>query len=118
MAVVELKRILCPVDLSEMSIRPLAYCGAIANWYRAALTVLHVVPTFEPMEVPPGALFASVQFVYPMAREQVLDRLRDAVNTAGLASDNVELAAEAGDPADVIVDQSVARLEPMIPDQS
>ena len=106
---VELKRVLCPVDLSELSIRPLAYGGAIAKWYQGELTALHVVPTFEPMEVAPGALFDPVQFVYPMPREQVLERLRQAVNTAGVAIDDVDVAAEAGEPAAIIVDQSLAR---------
>ena len=32
----EVKRVLCPIDLTELSIRPLAYAGAIASWYRAA----------------------------------------------------------------------------------
>jgi nucleotide-binding universal stress UspA family protein len=103
----EVKRVLCPVDLTELSIRPLAYAGAIANWYRAQLTALHVVPTFEPMEVRAGALFDPVQFVYPMSREQVLERLREAVHTAG-AIDQVDVAAEAGEPAAVIVDQASA----------
>ena len=106
---IQLKRILCPIDLSEFSVRPLAYAGAIARWYDGDVTVLHVVPTFEPMEVRAGALFDQVQFVYPMPREQVLDRLRDAVNTAGLTIDRTDVAAEAGAPAAVIVDQAVAR---------
>ena len=106
---VELKHVLCPVDLSELSIRSLAYGGAIAKWYQGELTALHVVPTFEPMEVRAGALFDPVQFVHPMPREQVLERLRQAVNTAGVAIDDVDVAAEAGEPAAVIVDQALAR---------
>jgi nucleotide-binding universal stress UspA family protein len=105
----EVKRVLCPVDLTELSIRPLAYAGAIASWYRAALTALHVVPTFEPMEVHAGALFDPIQIVYPMSREQVLERLRQAVHTAGVAINQVDVAAEAGDPGAVIVDQSLVR---------
>ena len=106
---VELERIVCPVDLSELSLRPLAYAGAIANWYDAPVTALHVVPSFEPMEVRAGALFDPVQFVYPMPREQVLKQLRQAVHAAALATDNVELAAEAGEPVATIVDQALAR---------
>ena len=105
----EVKRVLCPIDLTELSIRPLAYAGAIASWYQAALTVLHVVPRFEPMEVRAGGLFDPVQFVYPMSREQVLERLREAVHMAGVAIDQVDVAAEAGDPGAVIVEQSLVR---------
>ena len=55
----EVKRLLCPVDLTELSIRPVVYAGAIANWYRARLTALHVVPTFEPMEGTCGCAVRS-----------------------------------------------------------
>ncbi|HEX2459848.1 MAG TPA: universal stress protein, partial [Vicinamibacterales bacterium] len=90
---VALKHILCPVDLSELSIPPLAWAGGIAEWYQSQLTVLHVVPSFEPMEVRPAALFDPVQFVYPMSQEQIEERLRDAMRTAGVTADDVRVAA-------------------------
>jgi nucleotide-binding universal stress UspA family protein len=66
--VVEFKQVLCPIDLSGLSIRSLAYAGAIAKLYDGELTALHVVPTFEPMEVRAGALYDPVRIVYPMSR--------------------------------------------------
>ena len=102
---VALKRVLCPVDLSELSIRALAYAGSIAEWYLSELTVLHVVPTFEPMEVRAGALFDPVQFVYPMTAEQIEERLRDAVRAAGVTLDRARVAARAGEPTDVILNE-------------
>lgn len=105
---VTFERILCPVDLSELSLRPLAYAGTLAGWYGARLTALHVVPTFDPMEVRDGALFDPVHLVQPMPREEVLEALRGVVETAGLAAGRVTLAAEAGDAATTIVEQSVA----------
>jgi hypothetical protein len=47
--VVEFKQILCPVDLSESSVHSLAHAAALTRWYDARLTVLHVVPTFDPV---------------------------------------------------------------------
>jgi nucleotide-binding universal stress UspA family protein len=105
---VALKHILCPVDLSELSIPPLAWAGGIAEWYQSQLTVLHVVPSFEPMEVRPAALFDPVQFVYPMSQEQIEERLRDAMRTAGVTADDVRVAAKAGDPSHVIVNEALA----------
>ena len=104
---VELRRILCPVDLSDLSIRALAYANSIAERYRSELTALHVVPTFEPMEVRAGALFDPVRFVYPMTRAQIDERLRDAMSTAGVAVDRSKVVAEAGEPSEVIVDQAL-----------
>jgi nucleotide-binding universal stress UspA family protein len=106
--VVQFKRILCPIDLSDLSTRPLAYAAAMASSHDARLTVLHVVPSFEPMEVRAGGLFDPVQLVYPMPREEVIERLRTALDTAGVSAEGVALAAEAGDAAPTIVDQSVA----------
>jgi nucleotide-binding universal stress UspA family protein len=104
---VALEHVLCPVDLSELSIHALACAGSIAEWYQSQLTVLHVAPSFEPMEVRPAALFDPVQFVYPMTPEQIEERLRDAMRTAGVTAD-ARVAAKAGDPSHVIVNEALA----------
>ena len=88
--------------------RALAYAGSIAEWYLSELTVLHVVPTFEPMEVRAAALFDPVQFVYPMTPEQVEERLRDAVRAAGVTLDRVRVAARAGEPTAAILNEALA----------
>lgn len=107
----ELRSILCPVDLSDLSLRALPYARAVARWYDGDVAVLHVVPTFEPMEVRAGALFDPVQFVYPVPRKQVIERLR---TTVGAVEERVVLAAEAGEPAAVVVDQAVARRSDLV----
>lgn len=104
---VEFRNILCPIDLSDASIRPLAYAAAFARWYDARLTVLHVVPTFDPMQVRSGALEDPVRIVYPMPREEILGDLRRALDAAGAGAADVTLAAEAGDPVQTIVDHAV-----------
>ena len=78
---IEFNRILCPIDFSETSVRALAHAVALANWYEAQLTLLNVVPTFEPVQVR-GDLGEPVQVVTPVSREQVLDELR---RTLGLS---------------------------------
>ena len=105
--VVEFPHILCPVDLSESSLRPLAHAAALTRWYKSQLTVLHVVPTFDPMEVPPSSLGGAVHLVYPVPREEVLAELRRVVDAAGAGPIDAVFAAEAGDPARTIVDQAV-----------
>src|SRR5262249_21906578 len=49
---IEITRILCPVDLSEISRRALEHATALARWYDAQLTVLHVVPSPAAAGVP------------------------------------------------------------------
>ena len=67
---VQFTHILCPTDLSELSVRPLTYAATLARWYKAQLTVLHVVPTFDPVSVRSAALDGAVQFVYPTSRRR------------------------------------------------
>ena len=71
---IEFKQILCPVDFSESSVRALTYAAAFARWYDAQLTVLHVVPTFESMQVR-GGLIEPIRVVTPMPHEQVLQEM-------------------------------------------
>src|SRR3970040_355179 len=108
--VITFKHVLCPIDMSEPSLRPLAYAAGFARWYNARLTVLHVVPTFDPIPVHPGALEAPVRIVYPMSREDVVGALQRTVEGAGVEVPDMDIAAEAGGgvPA-AIVDQAVAR---------
>ena len=72
--VIEFKQIICPVDFSDSSVRAFAHAAAIAHWYDARLTVLHVVPTFEPLQVR-GDLGDPVRIVTPMPREQMLEEM-------------------------------------------
>ncbi|HUE89866.1 MAG TPA: universal stress protein [Vicinamibacterales bacterium] len=107
-SVVEFKHILCPIDLSDSSAAPLAYAVAFARWYGSRLTVLHVVPTFDPMQIQFGGLGDPVRIVQPVPREEVLEALRRAIDAAGAATIDATPAAEAGDAAPTIVDQAVA----------
>lgn len=104
---VQFTRILCPTDLSELSVRPLTYAATLARWYKAQLTVLHVVPTFDPVSVRSAALDEAVQFVYPISREEILEALRRLVDGAGAGSIDVSLATDAGDPSRTIIDRAL-----------
>jgi nucleotide-binding universal stress UspA family protein len=106
--VIEFKQILCPTDLSDASVRSLTYAAAFARWYEGRLTVLHVVPTFDPITVGPGVLNGPLQMVMPMSRPEVLDEMRRMTGSAGLGSIHLSLSALDGDPARSIVDEALA----------
>jgi nucleotide-binding universal stress UspA family protein len=106
--VIEFTHILCPIDLSETSSRALAHAAALSRWYGARLTVLHVVPTFDPVQVRSQALTGAVRIEYPSPREDVLaEVMRVAIDQAGVAPD-AAFAVESGDPVSAIVDQALA----------
>jgi nucleotide-binding universal stress UspA family protein len=61
---IEIKRILCPVDFSDFSQRAVDHAIAIARWYESTVTLLHVRPLVPiapaaPEMLPPMALTAE-----------------------------------------------------------
>jgi nucleotide-binding universal stress UspA family protein len=46
---IQIKRILCPIDFSEYSEHALRYAMKMARWYDASLQVLHVMPPMGPI---------------------------------------------------------------------
>jgi nucleotide-binding universal stress UspA family protein len=50
---VEMSRILCPIDFSEFSEHALKYAMKLAAWYGSTLHVLHVMPPLPPSTVSP-----------------------------------------------------------------
>jgi len=104
---IEFKQIICPVDFSDSSVRAFAHAAAIAHWYDAQLTVLHVVPTFESLQVR-GDLGDPIRVVTPMPREQVLEEMHRTLNLAAVSSRATPIA-EAGDPRSTIIDQALSR---------
>jgi nucleotide-binding universal stress UspA family protein len=105
--VIAFKHILCPTDLSDASVRALTYAAAFTRWYGAQLTVLHVVPTFDPITMAPGTFNAPVQTVVPMSREEIREEMRRMTDSAGLGSLDVILSAQEGYPARNIVDHAL-----------
>jgi nucleotide-binding universal stress UspA family protein len=74
---ITISHILCPVDFSEFSRHALHYATALAKWYRAPLTLLHVQPV---MAIPAGP--PEVMPVFVMTRDQqqqLLESLRKEV---------------------------------------
>lgn len=104
---VRFQQILCPTDLSDSSRPALRHAAAIAAWYDARLTVLHVVPTFDAIQLPPNTLGETVHVVYPASRDEVTGTIRRHVDAAGASAVNPALEAEAGDTVDTILDRAL-----------
>jgi nucleotide-binding universal stress UspA family protein len=74
----EVKRILCPVDFSQASARSLTYAVALARWYHAPVTVLHVADARPdvPMEPPFGILPRGAAVLTPAETDRLLGTIR------------------------------------------
>jgi nucleotide-binding universal stress UspA family protein len=110
--VIEFKRILCPVDFSESSTRALAHAAALTRWYESDLTVLHVAPTFDPVQVR-GDFGVPVEFVTPVTREEVLSEMSQILVRTGVSPD-AHLIAEVGDASTTIVRQALTTTADLI----
>jgi nucleotide-binding universal stress UspA family protein len=92
--VIEIKRILCPIDFSEFSGHALDYAVALAGWYEAEVTALYVstewqavglMPSFGEDALPPIRLT-------PADREALLQHTKTFVDRHAKSGVRVEVA--------------------------
>jgi nucleotide-binding universal stress UspA family protein len=97
---IELKHILCPVDLSPYSRRALGYAASIARWYKGRVTALHVtaegLPPLSALAEAMGSLFES-----PAEPADVVGRF--AAPVAQAAGVTLEVVIREGDAAEQIL---------------
>jgi nucleotide-binding universal stress UspA family protein len=101
-AMIEINRILCPIDFSPGSERALAHAAALARWYESRLTVLHVSEVFLVPAVLPGN--PSPVIGPYISRESIvtaLERFTEPLKESGIAFD---VAIEEGTPAHTIIE--------------
>ena len=106
---IELRRILCPVDFSEPSLRALQQASTLARWYQSALTALYVdtaLPVGGGRDV--GAFAVAPTAVLEAARStRVVDDLRGFVGRV-LHGPGVDVEVEESrDAADAILRRAV-----------
>jgi len=73
---IELKRILCPIDFSDFSRHALDHAATLARWYEAAVTVLYVHPIVPVAASAPGAPLFPPLMATERDRDQVLESMR------------------------------------------
>jgi nucleotide-binding universal stress UspA family protein len=106
---IKFTRILYPTDLSAAAAPALEYAASLARWYEASLTVLHVVPTFDAIQLPPDALGETTHVVYPPTREAIAADMRRTLDLDRFEALDVHVRVETGDPDQVIVDQALTQ---------
>ena len=101
----EIKRILCPVDLSDVSRYAFDHAILMARWYKATITIVHVcnrlvIPwadfTLAGIALPPALTEDDIK----AAREQVLAWLPSARPL------DVDVVVESGPPANVVLERA------------
>jgi nucleotide-binding universal stress UspA family protein len=105
---IEIRRILCPVDFSEPSLRALQQASTLAHWYQSALTALYVDTALPVDGGDVGAFAVAPTAVLAAARStRVVDDLRGFVGRV-LHRQGVDVEVEESrDAADAILRRAV-----------
>ena len=102
---IQIRRILCPVDFSEFSRRALEYAAALSRLYEAELTVLHVRPPSPAVSglerTPSRAVLA------PLDGEPLADELRSLFGETAGQWPTPELRVLSGPVVGTILDVAV-----------
>jgi nucleotide-binding universal stress UspA family protein len=107
---IDLGRILCPVDFSDPSLRALRHASAFAGWYDSALTALYVNPTLPIEDGGDVGTFAvgSTAVLEAARSTAVIQNLRRFV-TRSVGDRTVDVEVEEGTGiADVIVARAIS----------
>jgi len=105
---IEIRRILCPIDFSDFSRRALDHAIAIARWYDASVTVMHA-----SMPVPMGSYSSDPVVVPTLAlskaeRVQLLDDLNRFIAAESVPGVVIEPALREQFPVQAIIEEAEA----------
>lgn len=99
---IQIRRVLCPTDFSDDARRAFEHAVALARWYEAEITVLHVQPL-----VPSAAVFPPVFSPLSLDRvphERIVEELRRFSAPAVAAGVRSDVMVRDGRPAAEILD--------------
>src|SRR5688500_17795398 len=103
---IEIRRILCPVDFSDYSRRALDHAIAIARWYGSTVTALHVVSPAPAAGYGPGPGTFPPMVLTAVHRAHLLAETRAFVEAEGAPGVGTEAVVREGQTAAEIVDQA------------
>lgn len=105
---IEIRRILCPIDFSDHSRRALDNAIAIARWYEARVTVLHV---FSPAPVPamgPGPIAFEPIVLTAVDRDHLRADTKAFAEREGAGDVAIEAIVREGTAAGEILAQAIS----------
>ena len=103
---IDIQRILCPVDFSDYSRRALDHAIAIARWYKSTVTVLRVFSPAPVAAAGPGAVVLEPIVLTPVDRDQLLADTKAFAETESAPGVTIEAVVREGNTAGEILDQA------------
>ena len=105
----EIRRVLCPIDFSEFSMRSYRYALSIASHYRATLFVQHVIELWRYPYADFAASVASLDEFYRKLREGGEEQLQKFLKTCAHEEVQPEHVVQQGMAPDCILQLAEAR---------
>lgn len=96
---IEIRRILCPIDFSDFSRRALDHAVAIAKWYDSTITLFHVCAVVPVAAYAPGVVALPSAALTPADRDQLLTSMKHFAETEAGSSVPIELDIGEGNVA-------------------
>lgn len=103
---IEIRRILCPIDFSEFSQRALDHAVAIAKCYGSTVTLLHVASPAPVAAYAPGALTLPSAILTPEDTEALLTSMRRFAETEAGSSVPMRFEIREGNAATEVLAQA------------
>jgi nucleotide-binding universal stress UspA family protein len=95
---IEIRRILCPVDFSDFSRHAFDHAVAIARWYESTITLLHVSAGVPAAAYAPGTMLPA-EFLAPADRDELVTALKCFAGVDGPSTVPFEYRIAEGNPA-------------------
>jgi nucleotide-binding universal stress UspA family protein len=105
---IELRRILCPIDFSESSRHALDHAMAVARRYGSTVTMLNVCPPLSAMPLLPGAPPVPVTIAAPADRDALLASMKRFADAENGTAVPMQFEIADGDAAREILDRARA----------
>jgi nucleotide-binding universal stress UspA family protein len=103
---IEIRRILCPIDFSDYSRHALDHAVAIARWYESTITVLHVFSTAPVAAYAPGAPGFGSIVLTGADRDQLLVEIERFIETEPTPEVPIEVVVREGSTTSEILTQA------------
>ena len=84
---IEIRRVLCPIDFSAYSRHALDHAIAVARWYESTITVMHVFSAAPVAAYAPGAPGFESIVLTRADRDQLLVEMKRFIDTEATPGD-------------------------------
>jgi nucleotide-binding universal stress UspA family protein len=103
---IEIRRILCPIDFSDYSRHALDHAVAIARWYESTITVLHTFSTAPVAAYAPGTPGFPAVVLTGADRDELLAQMKKFIEPEAAPGVAIEPVIREGHPAGEILSQA------------